>query len=137
MEEKCVMIVREGLPAGVAANTAAILGATLGKRMPETVGPDAPDRDGEGHPGIIQIPIPILQATEEALGELRERLRQPENQELFAVDFSRLAQSCRTYEEFLVRMSGTPAKELRYLGIAICGPKRPVERLTGSLPLYR
>lgn len=32
-EEKCVMILDDRLPKGVAANTAAILGITLGRRQ--------------------------------------------------------------------------------------------------------
>ncbi len=36
--EKCVMVVDEKLPLGIIANTAAILGITLGKQLPEVVG---------------------------------------------------------------------------------------------------
>ena len=35
--EKCVMVIDENLPLGVIANTAAIMGITLGKQMPEVV----------------------------------------------------------------------------------------------------
>ncbi|MCT8193054.1 DUF2000 domain-containing protein, partial [Pseudomonas monteilii] len=37
-QEKCVMIIDEQLPIGLVANTAAILGATLGKLFPEGIG---------------------------------------------------------------------------------------------------
>ena len=33
--EKCVMVIDEHLPLGLIANTAAIMGITLGKKMPE------------------------------------------------------------------------------------------------------
>ena len=36
--EKCVMVIDENLPLGIIANTAAIMGITLGKQMPEVVG---------------------------------------------------------------------------------------------------
>ena len=36
--EKCVIVMDEGLPLGLIANTAAILGITLGKTLPEVVG---------------------------------------------------------------------------------------------------
>ncbi|MCI8576321.1 MAG: DUF2000 domain-containing protein [Lachnospiraceae bacterium] len=36
--EKCVMVIDESLPLGIIANTAAIMGITLGKQMPEVVG---------------------------------------------------------------------------------------------------
>lgn len=38
--EKCVMVIDEKLPLGVIANAAAIMGITLGKKMPEVVGAD-------------------------------------------------------------------------------------------------
>ena len=58
-------------------------------------------------------------------------------QELTAVDFSDLAQGCKTYGEFVEKMGRVPESDLRYLGIAICGAKRKVNRLTGSMPLLR
>ena len=42
-EEKCVMIIDETLPLCIIANTAAILGITLGKELPEVVGCDVTD----------------------------------------------------------------------------------------------
>ena len=65
MEEKieskgCVIVIDEALPAGVAANAAAIIGITLGRRFPEAVGADVTDGGGIMHSGIIQIPVPVL-----------------------------------------------------------------------------
>lgn len=42
--EKCVMIIDERLPLGIIANTAAIMGITLGKQMPEVVGANVYDK---------------------------------------------------------------------------------------------
>ena len=58
--EKCVMVIDETLPAGLIANTAEIMGITLGKEMPDTVGPDVTDKTGCSHRGIIQFPVPVL-----------------------------------------------------------------------------
>lgn len=58
--EKCVVIIDEGLPIGIIANTAAILGITLGMKMPDVVGADASDLDGNKHMGIIKFPVPVL-----------------------------------------------------------------------------
>lgn len=135
--EKCVMVVDEGLPLGVIANTAAIMGITLGKRMPEVVGADVADKSGSIHLGIIEFPVPILKGTPEKMKEIRERLYQPEFQGLIAVDFSDLAQSCKTYEEFIGKMADVPECDLRYFGVAICGDKKKVNKLTGSMPLLR
>ena len=48
--EKCVMVFNEELPLGIIANTAGILGITLGKYIPETVGPTVFDKDQYQHP---------------------------------------------------------------------------------------
>ncbi len=58
--EKCVIVMDERLPLGVAANTAAILGITMGMKMPDVVGEDVPDAQGNAHTGIIQFPVPVL-----------------------------------------------------------------------------
>ena len=44
--EKCVIVMDENLPSGIIANTAAILGITMGMKMPDVVGNDVPDAEG-------------------------------------------------------------------------------------------
>lgn len=102
--EKCVIVLDENLPLGLVANTAAILGITLGKMLPEVVGADVLDRSGKPHLGIIEFPVPVLRGSSEVIRGIREKLYRPEFQELTAVDFSNLAQGCKTYDEFLEKM---------------------------------
>lgn len=45
--------------------------------------------------------------------------------------------AARTYGEFIEKMARTGPGELRYLGMALLGPRHQVDRLTGSLPLLR
>ena len=122
---------------GLVANTAAILGITLGKKMPEVVGADVADQSGNTHLGIIEFPVPILKGTPECLKALREKLYAPEFEEVTVVDFSDLAQSCKTYDEFISKMHTAAETDLSYFGVALCGPKKKVNKLTGSLPLLR
>lgn len=135
--EKCVMVIDEHLPLGLIANTAAILGITLGKVMPEVVGADVTDRTGNRHLGIIAFPVPILKGAPDTIQAIREKLLQPDFAELTVVDFSDLAQNCLTYEDYTTKMAETPESTLQYLGLAICGAKKKVNKLTGSLPLLR
>ena len=132
--EKCVVVLDETLPAGLAANAAAIMGITLGRQMPEAVGADVTDQSGRLHRGIIMFPVPVLKSSPEELRAIREKLYQPEFQDLSAVDFSDLAQ---TYEEFTGKMAQILEADLRYLGVAVCGPKKKVNKLTGHMPLLR
>ena len=131
------MVIDERLPLGIIANTAAIMGITLGKKMPEVVGADVTDKTGNEHLGLIEFPVPILKGNAESIKTIRERLYEPDFSDLTVVDFSDLAQGCKTYEEFIEKMKEVSEIDLNYFGIAICGSKKKVNKLTGSMPLLR
>ena len=59
------------------------------------------------HMGIIQFPVPILKGNTEILNKLRTKLFEPQFSELTVVDFSDLAQGCKTYNEFTRKMANT------------------------------
>lgn len=134
-EQKCVIVLDKALPVGLLANTAAILGTTLGKLRPEIVGADVRDQEGRAHVGIVNIPVPVLQADAAALAALRERLYGPEGEGVLAVDFSDTAQGCGDYGEYEDKMAQKGAS--CYLGVLLCGRKKQVGKLTGNLPLLR
>ena len=71
--EKCVIVVDGSLPLGLIANTCAIMGITLGKKFLQIVGGSVFDKNGNEHLGIIEFPVPILQA------ELKEVKRRIDN----------------------------------------------------------
>lgn len=135
--EKCVMIIDENLPLGIIANTAAIMGITLGKEMPEVVGTDVYDKTDNKHLGIIEFPVPILKGNADSIKAIREKLYEPEFADLTVVDFSDLAQECKTYDEFIGKMKVVSEDSLNYFGVAICGAKKKVNKLTGSMALLR
>ena len=135
--EKCVMVIDEHLPLGIIANTAAIMGITLGKEMPEVVGANVFDKSGNSHLGIIEFPVPILKGNADVIKSIREKLYEPDFTDLTVVDFSDLAQGCKTYNEFIGKMKAIPEVDLNYFGVAICGAKKKVNKLTGNLPLLR
>ena len=135
--DKCVMVLDKDLPLGILANTAGIMGITLGKHIPETVGPDVMDKSGKEHLGIIELPVPILKADQEKIREIREQLYRPEYADLVGVDFSDVAQSCNVYEEYIKKAASVAEEEMTYFGIGICGARKLVNKLTGSLPLLR
>ena len=105
--------------------------------MPEIVGMDVCDKNGNAHLGIIEFPVPVLKGNVDTIKAIRNKLFEPEYADLTVVDFSDLAQSCKTYDEFAGRMRAASEQELSYLGIAICGTKKKVNKLTGSMPLLR
>ena len=136
-DTKCVMVIDGELPVGVAANTSAILGVTLEKAIPQQVGKDVTDGTGKIHPGIITIPIALLKGSRELLKQLRERLYSPEFADLVVSDFSDVAQGCNVYSEYMDKAASTLEDEYTYLGIALYGSKKKVNKLTGFLPLLR
>lgn len=135
--EKCVMVIDESLPLGIIANTAAIMGITLGKHIPQAVGEDVQDKDGHTHLGVITFPVPILKADKDKIRELRTLLYQSDYNDVITVDFSDSAQSCKTYDEYIEKSAKINESELTYFGIALCGPKKKVNKLTGMMPLLR
>ena len=136
-EIKCVMIIDEELPAGIIANTAGIMGITLGKYVPEVVGSTVTDADGNEHLGVIQFPVPILKGNKDILKQIRERLYEEQFKDLITVDFSDVAQSCKNYGEYIEKVACAEKSRIEYYGIAICGNKKKINKLTGSMPLIR
>ncbi|WP_329499908.1 DUF2000 domain-containing protein [Kitasatospora herbaricolor] len=133
--EKCAIVVDKELPAGLAMNTVAALSLSVGKFVDGIVGDDVKDADGRLHTGITAIPLPVLKAD---ASELRDIVvRAAGATDVFLVDFTAVAQSSRSYDEYTRRTAEVPTGELPYIGVAVCGSKAAVNRLTGSLPLYR
>jgi len=134
-EKKCVMVLDGGLPTGLAVNAAGVLAVTLGRRVEGIVGPDVADGAGDRHAGLVNIPIPVLKAGTEAIREIRRRAAGIE--ELLVVDLTDAAQTSKTYEEYQQRMAAANPEDLRYLGLALHGDKKLVNKLTGGLALLR
>jgi hypothetical protein len=131
--ERLVLVVDEALPPGLAANAAAVLAFTLGAQLPEFVGADYADADGGVHAGLIPVGLPILRAPAATLPGLRERALAA----VSVVAFPSFGHRANDYEEFRAFVARTPGADLRYLGLAVHGPRRPVGKLTGSLALLR
>lgn len=135
--DKCVIVIDENLPLGIIANTAAILGITLEMKYPSVVGCDVKDADNNIHSGIIEFPVPILKSNRNALNALSKTLKEEFFDDLTIVDFTDLAQSCKTYDEYISKMTETPAQLLNNIGLLIYGNKKKVNKLTGNMPLLR
>lgn len=135
--DKCVIVIDENLPLGIIANTAAILGITLGMKNPSVVGCDVKDADNNIHSGIIEFPVPILKSNKNSLNALSKTLKEEFFDDLTIVDFTDLAQSCKTYDEYISKMTETPAQLLNNIGLLIYGNKKKVNKLTGNMPLLR
>ena len=129
--EKIVIVLASDLPPATAANTSALLALSIGARRPDIIGPDVPDADGRSHAGISTIPVPILHAAPDALAGIAASDR------VQVIGFTATAAGSHTYPAYTDALAGTRAGELSYLGVALIGPKKAVNSLTGALPLLR
>jgi hypothetical protein len=134
--EKCAIVIDDALPTGLAMNAAAVLALSIGDAYGESaLGPDVKDRDGQVHYAITEVPLPILKADTQALrGIVAKALAEPD---VFLVDFTSTAQAARNYGAYVEAMEATAAEEHVYVGVAVVGAKKAVQKLSGSLPLYR
>jgi hypothetical protein len=133
--DKVVIVIDGDLPIGLAMNTVAALSLTVGRMVDGILGDDVKDLDGCVHTGITKVPVPILRSDAEALkGIAAKAAALPA---LFVVDFTDTAQSARSYDDYTAQLGTIANADLRYVGIAVAGGKKDVNKLVGSLPLYR
>jgi hypothetical protein len=123
------------LAPGVAANAAAVLAMSIGKKHPEWVGEDLVDGAGSPHPGLTAHAIPVLRAAAEELGSLRERALG--RGDLWTVGFTETARRAREYRYYAAELAAASPSELRYVGVALVGEREAVRALTSALPLFR
>lgn len=132
---KIVMVVNKDLPAGLVANTTAVLGITLGHHKQDIIGSDCMDKEQICHRGITQKTIPVLGAGKDILKKIYHSCI--ENDLVEMIDFNQIAQKCRDYSEYTQKLLKTRNMDLEFSGLCLSGPKKEINRLTGSLGLYR
>ncbi len=135
--KKCIAVIDKKLPLGLIANTAAILGCTLGKTVPEIIGEDIKDREGMNQRGIINIPLPILTAEKDRIRELYQIVQDEYTDEIEMISFNKVAQGCKDYEDYKEKMAALDGEKLDYLGICLYGEKKSINHLTGNLPTLK
>ncbi|NMM27928.1 MAG: DUF2000 domain-containing protein [Glaciimonas sp.] len=134
---KCIFVVDNTLPIGLIANTCAVLALSLGKNHPELVGHDLHDKDGDMHPGITTIVMPILGSTKEDIAMIREKAKGQAHYGLQVIDVSNIAQQTKTYSDYVGLLKETSSEQLQYFGICLFGATQLIKSLTGSLSLLR
>jgi hypothetical protein len=128
MDKKCVIIVDGSLPAGIITNAAACLGFSLGSVLPDEVGPVQVDASGTQHGGLLSIPIPILTTDSKRLHNIVANAYEAALDHVY--DMSEAAQ----YGDKIQKIT---AEDIKYWAVACYGPKKTINKLCGSLPLYR
>lgn len=133
-QTRCVAVIDLGLPAGKAANAAAVMALTMGARHPHLVGEALTDSLGNAHPGLIPIGIPVLGAPAQDLPSIRGKAIQAG---IEVVDFPVHGQQTNDYGEFRRMMSATAPNDVQYLGVMLFGTRKTVGRIVGKYALLR
>jgi hypothetical protein len=131
---RCVAVIDAALPSGNAANAAAVMALTMGARQPQLAGEPLVDREGNAHPGLIPIGIPVLAAPADDLPRLREKALAAG---FDVVDFPAQGQATTDYRLFQDMMRETAPEAIRYLGVMLYGERRKVSRMVGKYSLLR
>ena len=133
-QTRCVAVIDHGLPAGKAANAAAVMALTMGARHPHLVGEVLTDSLGNAHPGLIPIGIPVLGASVQDLPGIRGKAIQAG---IEVVDFPVQGQQTNDCGEFRRMMSVTAPNDVQYLGVMLFGTRKKVGRIVGKYSLLR
>lgn len=134
-QHRCTIIINSQLSPGLAMNAASVIGISFGRTVENLVGPDLHSLDAVSYPGVIYAPLPVLRAEGSYVQQLLAIAGQDD--EMVAMPFSALAQSCRTYEEYGERISAVPSPQIALVAIGLLGPKKKITALTGNLALYK
>lgn len=133
---KMVIVLDDSLELGLKMNTAAVLSLTLGAQIEDLIGGELMDKTGVWHFGLTTVPLPILKASPEKLREVfnsASGLRE----ELLVVDVTDAAQTTVDYADYQAKLEKTDTNDLKLLGVALAGPKKLVNKFTGSFGLAR
>ncbi|SNS52386.1 Protein of unknown function [Anaerovirgula multivorans] len=134
---KCVMIVDGNLPIGMIANTTAALGVSLASEIKGLAGKKVIDKHSRVHEGITNIPIPVLTLSKEKIKEKYDVLLENNDPDIKAIGFSDVAQKSLDYDDYEIKLSSTNEDQINYLGVCLYGPKKKINKLTGSLTMLR
>lgn len=134
-EHRCAIVVNQNLSNGLAMNAASVIGVSLGNKVNNMVGGDLNSLDRVNYPGVIYAPLPILKSAEHYMKDIEAAVYQ--QNDIFIIPFSLLAQSCRTYDEYQQKLSEQQYKDIQLAGIGLVGNKKAVTQLIGHLPLFK
>ncbi|MFE3826928.1 DUF2000 domain-containing protein [Streptomyces sp. NPDC059092] len=130
---KWVVVVNADLPPGRAANAAICAAAPTVTAVPGLLGTDAADAEGTVHPGLPWAGCSVLVADSATLRTIRAKAAS--RADIFVADVPAAAQSTRVYSDFITAVGKTPTEDIDYCAVSVVGPRNPVDKIVGKLPL--
>ncbi|MBP2427471.1 MULTISPECIES: DUF2000 domain-containing protein [Bradyrhizobium] len=133
---RIAIVVNPALPLGLIANTVAALSIGIGAAEPDLGGNLLTDGNGLTVRTSANRPVPILQATPEALSVLLTRA-QPLASGAVLVPFPQFARGLHRFEDYLAEFPLRALSNETIDGLGFYGPEKWVRSLTGNLKLLR
>lgn len=136
--DKVAIVLAAGLAPGAAANITACIAAGLAGSRPSWAGRPLVDAAGLKTAASSHLPIAVLRAEPATISALVQQLADGPPVEDSSVSlFPAYAQAMHECGDYWHRHGLSVHVTEDMLGIGFSGPKRWVNRLTGSLPLWR
>lgn len=133
--DRCVIVINQDLPLGLAINAASIVGIGIGNKIKQLIGQDLISVDGVDYPGVISSSLPILKTTNEMIKKIQNDCSKLE--EVYFLPFSLIAQSCKNYDDYAKKLTSTQDQDIQIAAIGLVGKKSKVNKLTGNLLLFK
>jgi len=133
---KFVILINNNLTKGIAANTCAVIGMTLGKLVPEVIGKNLVDKNKNVHPGITSKPVPVLKSNEDVIKKIYLEIQNRNSKTIITVPFSQTAQRSKNYKDYANALSVQKTSEIIFNGLGIYGKKEIIEEYTKELKLF-
>ncbi|PZG17236.1 hypothetical protein C1J01_18570 [Nonomuraea aridisoli] len=130
---KLVLVISADLPAAWAVNAAAVLGLSIGGRLPPAPPtPDAMDVPGDLALGPNPHQVSVLRATPEQLRKLYATARAGD--ELITVGLDQVARQARDRDGHFAAPAATSGEQIDHVAVAVFGPRDHVTAVTEDLP---
>lgn len=137
-EHKIAIVLSAELASGHAANVAACIAAGLAAAQPGWSGLALADAQGFRSASSSHLPIAVLRAEAPTLAAMMQRLAAEDEAASGVVSlFPAYAQRVHNCEEYWARHRAADHTQEALLGVGLAGAKRWVNRLTGSMALWR
>ena len=132
---KLVIIINSSLPKGLCANTAAIIGMSIGKLNPEFIGYDIKSHEDVTYSGITSRPVPVLKTDEQNLKEIFKNISVNHSETITSIPFTKTAQMSKTYDDYSEKLKKSNIENLDLNGLGLIGPKDIIDKITDGMKL--
>ncbi len=134
---RIAIVVNPELPQGLLANTVGAISIGIGAKLPVLAARRLEDAKGRRIDISSSLPVPVLQADDEALRRLMLKALAGADPAGAIVPFPAFARALHIYADYEASLPGRDLGEEKIDGLGIAGPSKWVKSLTGSLKLLR